>query len=249
VRTAILSDIHGNLTALEAVLADLHTEGITRAVCLGDVAATGPQPRQVIKRLRALNCPVVMGNTDEWLLDPQPDENADEFVRTYETVDAWCAGQLQPADLDFLRSFRPTIEVGLGGGANLIGYHGSPRSNTEQILSLMPDDELTMALAGRRANVMAGGHTHIQMIRRFEDALDINPGSIGLPFEKVGEQVRNPPWAEYAVVDAEPGYLHVELRRVLYDVRTAIEAAKTSGMPHADWWTKDWDVSNQRIRR
>jgi hypothetical protein len=61
--------------------------------------------------------------------------------------------------------------------------------------------------------------------------------------------VRNPPWAEYAVIDAEPNHLHVDLRRVLYDVRPTLEAAKTSGMPHADWWVKDWDVSNKGIRR
>ncbi|MEO8610518.1 MAG: metallophosphoesterase family protein [Chloroflexota bacterium] len=245
--TAIISDIHGNLAALETVLADLRAAGIERVVCLGDVAATGPQPHQVIERLRLLKCPVVLGNTDEWLLNPQPDPHADAETQWFEAVDLWCAQQLAPSDLDFLRTFRPTIEVGLGDGSSLIAYHGSPRSNTEQIFPTLPDADLKTALAGSSATVLAGGHVHMQMIRRFEDMLVINPGSVGLPYEEIGGVARNPPWAEYAVINAEVNHLHVELRRAIYDVRPTLEAAKTSGMPHAERWIKDWDVSNQGI--
>lgn len=248
-RTAIISDIHGNLAALEAVLADLRAAGIERVVCLGDVAATGPQPHQVIERLRTLKCPTVMGNTDDWLLNPQPDASADAESQWHQAIDLWCVQQLQPPDLDFLRTFRPTIEVGLGEGSNLIAYHGSPRSNTEQILATLPEAELKTAFAGSHATVLAGGHTHIQMIRRFEDMLVINPGSVGLPFEKVGDALRNPPWAEYAVIDAEVNHLHVELRRACYDVKPTLEAAKNSGMPHAERWVKHWGVSNSGIHQ
>ncbi|MBZ0287097.1 MAG: metallophosphoesterase family protein, partial [Anaerolineae bacterium] len=157
--------------------------------------------------------------------------------------------QLQPADLEFLRTFRPTIEIGLGEGCSLIAYHGSPRSNTEQILATLSDVELEIALDDAHAAVMAGGHTHIQMIRRFEDMLIINPGSVGLPFEDVGDVLRRPPWAEYAVIDADANHLHVELRRVRYDVSPTLEAAQSSGMPHADEWVKHWDVSGQGIHR
>jgi predicted phosphodiesterase len=249
VRTAIISDIHGNLVALEAVIADLRAAGIERVVCLGDVAATGPQPHQVIQRLRVLNCPTVMGNTDEWLLNPQPDSDAVAEAQCFEDIDRWCIQQLQPPDLDFLRTFRPTIEVGLGEGYNLIAYHGSPRSNTEQIFPTLPDAELKTALAGSHATVLAGGHIHMQMIRRFEDMLVINPGSVGLPYEQVGDGVRNPPWAEYAVINTEVNHLHVELRRAYYDVIPTLAAAKNSGMPHAELWVKDWDISNQGIYR
>jgi predicted phosphodiesterase len=241
VRTAILSDIHGNLAAFDAVLADLHAAGITRVVCLGDVAATGPQPCQTVERLRALNCPVVMGNTDEWLLRPAPTPDPDDETAIHETIDAWCAAQLRPADLDFLRTFRPSVELGLGGGLSLIAYHGSPRSNTEEILAALPDHALDTALADAHADVLAGGHTHTPMIRRYEAMLVINPGSVGLPFIRVGSETRNPPWAEYAIIDADAGRLHIELRRVGYDIRLALEAARASGMPHADWWTQHWD--------
>ncbi len=70
-RLGLISDIHGNLLALDAVLGELNESGIDRLVCLGDVAA-GPEPRQAIERLRELECPVVLGNWDTWLLDGVP---------------------------------------------------------------------------------------------------------------------------------------------------------------------------------
>ncbi len=69
-RLALISDIHGNNVALEAVLTAISTQNITQVICLGDVASTGPQPCEVIKRLREIGCPVVMGNMDVWLLQP-----------------------------------------------------------------------------------------------------------------------------------------------------------------------------------
>jgi len=70
VRTALIADIHGNLVSLQAVLDDARERGVERIVCLGDVAATGPQPVETIEAVAALGCDVVMGNADEWLLDP-----------------------------------------------------------------------------------------------------------------------------------------------------------------------------------
>jgi predicted phosphodiesterase len=80
-KTAILADIHGNLTALDAVLAAIDAEGIERVICLGDVATLGPQPHGVVVRLRALGCPIVMGNTDADLLALQRDADAQDGDR------------------------------------------------------------------------------------------------------------------------------------------------------------------------
>ena len=77
-RIGLISDIHGNLIALESVLSELKREQVDSMICLGDVAALGPQPHEVIERLRKLNCPVVMGNTDDWYLQPLP-EGDDEL--------------------------------------------------------------------------------------------------------------------------------------------------------------------------
>jgi len=243
-RVAIISDIHANLIALDAVLADIEALPLDRIICLGDVAATGAQPRQVIERLRALHCPVVMGNADAWLLNPQANDSADEDLRRILEIDRWCIDQLAPADLDYLRTLQPTIAASLGDGATLLCYHGSPQSNTEIILATTPEDDLERMLAGHRATVLAGGHTHIQMLRRHKDAILLNPGSVGLPFENHSEGggSRNPPWAEYAAVGWIDGRLSIELRRVPIDAGAVVQAALDSGMPFGEWWAKDWIV-------
>jgi predicted phosphodiesterase len=186
-RVALLADIHGNRIALAAALADIERDRPDQIVCLGDVAATGPQPREVVER--GIEARFVMGNADAWLLDPQPSEweITDEDSRILLEIELWGAQQLSPADLDFLRTFQPTVEVALADGISLLCYHGSPRSNTEAIESRTSDDTLDTILSGYHAAVMAGGHTHTKMLRCHRGSLIVNPGSVGLPIIERGD--------------------------------------------------------------
>lgn len=241
-RTALIADIHGNLTALDVVLADLARRGADRVVCLGDVAATGPQPRETLRRLRSLGCPVVMGNADAWLLHPHLDEDADEDARRFAEIDLWCRARLDEDDLAFVRTFRPTVELSIGDGLSLLCFHGSPRSWDEVVTATTPETELEDMLRGVHAGVLAGGHTHVPLVRRHRGTLLVNPGSVGLPYEIAPDtgEARNPPWAEYTVLDTGGGSLSVELRRAPVDARAVTAAALASGMPHAEWWAAGW---------
>lgn len=239
-RVAIVSDIHGNLIALEAVLTDLDKDPPDAVICLGDVVVTGPQPRQVITRLRALGWPIVMGNTDAWLLDPQPWDATDEDSRRQESIELWGASQMTAEDLAFIRSFKPTISFDLGHDLSLLCYHGSPNANTDFIGPLTPEDELEAKLGRYKATIMAGGHTHQQMLRRHQGSLLINPGSIGMPYQNVDGETQNPLWAEYALVANLSGKMQIEFRRVPVDFERLAAAVHASGMPHAGWWLKDW---------
>jgi predicted phosphodiesterase len=242
-RTALIADIHGNLTALDAVLADFVRRGADRVVCLGDVAATGPQPRETLRRVREVRCPVVMGNADAWLLHPRLDEDADEDARRFAEIDLWCRDQLDEDDLAFVRTFEPTIELSPGdGGPSLLCFHGSPRSWDEVIAATTPETEMEDMLRGVRAGVLAGGHTHVPLVRRHRGMLLINPGSVGLPYEIAPDtgEARNPAWAEYAVLDTGGGSLSIELRRVPVDAQAVVAAALASGMAHAAWWAQGW---------
>ncbi|HEU5440176.1 MAG TPA: metallophosphoesterase family protein [Ktedonobacterales bacterium] len=241
-RTAIIADMHGNLVALDAVLAEIRAEGVEQVVCLGDVAATGPQPAQVLARLRELGCPQVMGNADAFLLEPTVTADAQDQQRKIEEIDVWCAGQLSEEDRAFLAGFKPTVSVPLGEGTTLLAYHGSPRSYVEVITAETPDATLAEMFAGHQAQVFAGGHTHVQMLRRHRDTLVVNPGSVGLPMDAVppAEGIMNAVWAEYAVVTVEGGRLEVSLRRTPFDGGALLRAADESGMPHATWWKADW---------
>lgn len=239
-RVAVIADIHGNLTALEAVLADLAATQVDEIVCLGDVAATGPQPHETVAQLRALACPVVMGNTDAAAFRPMQLWPTDEEARRFMEIDYWCSTQLSPDDLAYLRTFQPTIGVSMGPGATLLCFHGSPRDNTEGIVATTPDSALARVLAGCDATALAGGHTHAQFTRPYKQAVLLNPGSVGLPYIETEEGARNPPWAEYGIVGWHAGSLRVELRRVAIDAGEVVRAALESGMPHADWWAGSW---------
>ena len=239
-RLALISDIHGNLVAFEAALADLRQYSPDMVICLGDVAANGPQPRQVLARLRILGWPVVMGNTDEWLLQPKPWTAVDEDSAFLLDMELWAAEQLDSEDLAFIRSFQPTISVPLGGDQQLLCYHGSPRFNRDLILPTTTDAELASMFAEQQAALMAGGHTHQAMLRRYGDGLLINPGSVGLPFIQLKKRAINPLWAEYALISAVNGALDVMFRRVSIDKQALATAVYDSGMPHAAWWLHDW---------
>jgi predicted phosphodiesterase len=245
VRLALISDIHGNSVALEAVLSRLATQNVTQLICLGDVASTGPQPREVIKRLQEIDCPVVMGNMDAWLLRPEPKTQPDLRRQRWQDMDLWCAEQLSSADQAYLRTFQPTIECPLPDGKMLLCYHGSPRSYQERILPTTAEEELEQAFAGTRGDIMVGGHTHVQMVRRSKDILVLNPGSVGLAMDRVSpmEEIRQPSWAEYAIVDCDGTSLQMELHRLAFDLQAFIQAMNVSGMPHAAWWASHWKVA------
>lgn len=250
-RVALIADIHGNLVALDAVLADLAAAGADQTICLGDVAASGPDPVRTLERLREIRCPVVAGNADAWLLQRQ-DHNATlaefrrqgiaaEDARRFVDLEFWARGQLQPEHLEYLRTFRPTVALALDGGATLLAFHGSPRSHSDVITATTAEDELDRMIGDARATVMAGGHAHTPLLRRHRDTILVNPGSVGLPYEESrAGKVRNPPWAEYAIVTAAGGGIHVHFRRVPIDPAAVRRAAYTSGMPHAPWWANHW---------
>ena len=238
-RLALISDIHGNLLALDAVLDELQREGVDRVICLGDVAV-GPQPAETLARVRELGCPVVMGNWDAYFLEGIAAPTTLLERRLVETAD-WWAGQLTTEDLEFMRSFRPSLELSVNG-RNTFCFHGSPRSYDDWIFSTTPDEELAPMLEGHDEPLLAGGHTHLQLVRRYERSLIVNPGSVGLPFRQWWpKEVRIAPWAEYAILAAEGGRLQVDLRRTSYDVDALLALSRSSGMPHAKWWANSWD--------
>jgi putative phosphoesterase len=238
VRVGLISDIHGNRLALDAVLADLEREEVDQIVCLGDVAV-GPQPAEALARVRDLGCPCVMGNWDAAFLGEMPEPKDKVGMRLVE-IGEWWADLLSPADRKFMESFQPTIELQLNGHS-AICFHGSPHSYDDWIFATTSDDELRPMLDGFEQPVLIGGHTHLQLIRRFEEQMLINPGSVGLPFREWWPRpVRISPWAEYGIVGGDEGRLSIDLRRTTYDVDTFLAMSLESGMPHAEWWADCW---------
>ncbi|MHB8644249.1 MAG: metallophosphoesterase family protein [Thermomicrobiales bacterium] len=248
-RIGLIADIHGNLIALDTVLAALARERVDELICLGDVAALGPQPGEVIARLRALGCPVVMGNTDAWLLDPPSPEGAAADNRSNRILNAWCAAQLTDADRAYVRAFPPTLERPIRNGKHLLCFHGSPQSFDDVIVATTPDDDLRWMLDGSDATIMAGGHTHIAMLRRVGDGTLINPGSVGLPGTgAILPYNRDVHWAEYAVLDVDSDRHAITLHRISLDVATMLNVARARGMPEYDYWAAKWRAPQRGMR-
>ncbi|HEU0026748.1 MAG TPA: metallophosphoesterase family protein [Ktedonobacterales bacterium] len=235
-RIAVISDIHGNCVALDAVLADIREQRVDQLVCLGDAIQGGAQPAETVARLRALACPVVMGNADAWLLTGE-ETGTEEVTERLAAVRAWSLSQLSAEDRAFIGNFQPEITVELGPGWRLLCFHGSPTSFDDIILPETPDDEAVRLLQPRDGQILTGGHTHRQQIRSLGTALFFNPGSVGFPYSPPQPDGITPidPWAEYAIVGApDEGRFALEFRRVPYDVAALRHSYETSGRPFAD---------------
>jgi putative phosphoesterase len=235
-RIALISDIHGNLVTLEAVLADIQRQTVDRIICLGDVATLGPQHHEVLARLKALECPCIRGNHERFLLYP-------ESVYTYSDDPAiidsihWCLDRLSDAELDYVHSFQPFIRVALDAENSLLCVHGSPRSDLDNIMATTPSEELDAMLAGHKDTLIASGHTHAQMVRQHRGMMLLNVGSVGQPFEQPLQQ--GPPHAllhaEYGIVTWDNGSLGIELRRVPFDLDTVKRIVLASNIPLRAW--------------
>jgi putative phosphoesterase len=235
----ILSDIHANIVALEAVLTDIEEIHADHVVCLGDVAATGPAPAQVVSLLRERDWRFVRGNCDEAMVRIAAG-NAEPATDEHDVIDRWCVSRLSADEIAFLASFEDVVEIELDG-VRVYSYHGSPRSNLDETRATTGETELAEWFSGYAADVFCGGHTHVPMVRRFRESLMINPGSVGLPFIEMARGTTiNPLWAEYAVISFDRGVLGIELRRTPVDLGAVLRMVNDSEMPHREWWAGDW---------
>jgi predicted phosphodiesterase len=211
VRVAALYDVHGNLPALEAVLADPRLARADVVVCGGDLVA-GPMPASCFDRLSALGTRVrfVRGNGDREVVERSDDHGG-----------SWCAAALGPKRLAAVAGWPLTVELDIAGGATFC--HATPRSDAEIVTRLTPDDQLEAALATAAFDLIVCGHTHIQVDRRLAGGRRlVNAGSVGRPYE--GGQ-----GAFWAMLGDD-----VELLRTDYDVEEAAAAIRASGYPDAD---------------
>jgi predicted phosphodiesterase len=238
VRLALLSDQHANDVAFRAALEDVERLGVEELVGLGDVAQGGAEPAQTLDRLASLGCETVLGNADALLLEV-PVDSPEPITEQLLEVREWTLSQLGPAHLEQIRSFRPVVRRELEG-VNLCCFHGSPRSYDDVLLPELGGEALEPFL-GHDAQLLAGGHTHLQWSCGIADALYVNPGSVGISYDRhAPEPPALRPLAEWALVTVADGAVAVEFRQVRYAVEDVDVAAKRSGRPYADDWAAQW---------
>jgi predicted phosphodiesterase len=236
-RLAVFSDVHGNVEALQAVLADLEAlGGADEWWCLGDLAAFGPNPAECIQAIQALpNLKVIQGNTDRYLTTgvrpsmPTPDaETWPKYaVQTLGRDQAftWTLERLAWPEFEYLAGLKTDLSLELAGYGWAIGFHAIP--GDDEGMALNPASEAHLmrdALLDREGSLAFGGHTHLAMDRDLGDWRIINPGSVGFPFD-------GDPRAAYALVSLEEGRLSVDLRRVDYDREAVIAKLEAADHP------------------
>jgi putative phosphoesterase len=241
-RIAFVSDIHGNFTAFEAVLADIKRQNIDQLICLGDTISLGPQPAEVLEALREWNAVTIMGNHDQAILEP---EKAAQFEITEHLIPdlIWGRDRLSEDNLEFILSFHSTHTIHFPNGIELLAFHGSPKSTTDLLLATTAQETLDDYFEGQSASVFIGGHSHIQMHRRYGKKLILNSGSVGNAFQFAFTHGNPPsllPWAEYAIVEQKDNFLHSDMRRVYFDIDALLAQVKSSGLPGTDWWFKQY---------
>jgi len=242
-RLALLSDVHGNVLALDTVLAHLHAQSPDQIVCLGDVVANGACPQEALQRIRDLGCPVIMGNMDAFILDTDLYKSPDGIGAYYHATSLWAAEQLSKDDKAFIAGFTPHLSI-YEYGMRVLCYHGSPRNFDEGIAIDTPESQLKSMLAHFDAHVYVGGHTHAQMLRRWGDKMLINPGSVGLAWEPDPEGNRPVSYAEYAILDLTRSHdVNVQFFRLPYDAKSYHQQMREVGLPNADWLIERWVAS------
>lgn len=220
-RVAALYDIHGNLSALDAVLDDVRRAGADRIVIGGDVVP-GPMSWEALERLRAIDLPMdcIMGNGDREVLAYRAGlENAALPAQVREAL-RWSAEQLDEELARWMAAWPATLRMTAPGLGDVLFCHATPRSDTEIVTRLTRDAHVAAILEGVDASVVVCGHTHMQFDRRVGRVRLVNAGSVGMPCGESG--------AFWLLLGAD-----VELRHTSYDIAAAAEQIRGTDYPEA----------------
>jgi predicted phosphodiesterase len=249
-RLAVFSDIHGNLGAFQAALADFETHGgADRIWFLGDFAAMGSRPAECVRLVRemvaaaeadeakkgTIRC--IRGNTDRYLTTGErprqdPITEAEQYPRAVKGLAAlhdglmWGTAQLPFEEYEFLAKLGTDIEQYVDGFGNIVGYHGTPGDDEGRLLSPDTDEETASdMLLDREGRLGIGGHIHVQMDRMLRNGWRaINVGSVGNSFDQPG-------FAQYGYFTFANGGMTAELRSVPYDLEAAVADLKAVDFP------------------
>ena len=223
-RIAALYDIHGNLPALDAVLAEVDLLDVDAIVVGGDVVP-GPIMAETVARLRGLGerAHFVMGNGDrEMVAAFDAGDGAAGPDTPFARFTGWAAARLDQTDRDFLAGFAPIIRLEVDDLGPTLFCHGSPRSDSEIITAITPPERLRPMLAGVEERLVVCGHTHHQFALDLDGRRVLNAGSVGMPYQGAAA-------AFWLLLGPE-----AEMRRTDYDVDGALEALRATGAPDVD---------------
>ncbi|HEV3090611.1 MAG TPA: metallophosphoesterase family protein [Candidatus Cybelea sp.] len=222
-RYALLSDVHGNLLALDACLVDLESQGGADGVIMaGDYCLAGPKPKKVLQRLEEIGAACISGNKDRVLCD---EENDDAHSPIDLARIAWTRRELGERWLSWLKELPFAMRVGEDDNQLLV-VHANPKNDEEHIWPDADEATLTRLLGDEPAMTIAFGHLHLPYVRAWQGRLLVNVAAVGVP--KDGD-----PRASYAILTERAGGWEVKHRRVPFDVKKVATQLSDSGIPES----------------
>jgi predicted phosphodiesterase len=220
-RIAILSDIHGNVPALQAVLADLRDQEPDEVLVGGDLVGRGPEGDAVVREVMTSGWSTIRGNHEDYLLNFARRTVDPAWMHAEEwAASRWMAAELSPDALRWIGQLpyhaRPTLT------SDLHLVHGSPRGTTDGLGPWTPDEVLDAHLEPLKVPYLVCGHTHRSMTRTVPSGTVVNSGSVGLPFN-------GDPRAQYVVFTSHRGVWQVEHRALSYDIGETLQRYARTG--------------------
>jgi putative phosphoesterase len=227
-RVAVITDIHGNLPALEAAFARIDELGIDAVYCGGDLVGYGPHPNEVCALIQARAIPTIYGNYDYAIARDEEDCGC-AYVTAHDRElgqrsVAWTLAHTDRPAKDFMRALPFDLRFTLGG-RRVRMVHGSPRKVNEYLFDDKPRRTFERIAALADCDVLVFGHTHKPWINTYGDVLFVNCGSVGKP--KDGD-----PRAAFALLEAGPqGEVTASIERVPYDAQAVAGEVAAAGLP------------------
>lgn len=220
-RIAVLADIHGNVPALEAVLADIALQGVDEVLVGGDLVGRGPEGSRVVERIAELEVDTIGGNHEDYLLAFRRRQVPAEWLETEEwAASRWMAAELSDEAAEWIATLPFSVVSRAAPGLRLV--HGTPASNQQGIGPWTRDDEIAGHLEAVAEPLLVCAHTHRPLLYRQDARLVVNVGSVGLPFNRDTR-------AQYAIFELGAAGWEVELRQVEYDRSRVLEVYERSG--------------------
>jgi predicted phosphodiesterase len=214
-RLAILADIHANLPALEAVIADMQPFNVDHVIVAGDVINWGPFSLEVVERITSLGWAIIRGNHEYYFLDYDT-PRAPDLWKTFDTP-RWLNGLLGSYWKNRIAAWPEAISLRYSDAPLVRVFHASPRDIRGAIYDVTPDDEVAAILEGVEESYVVFGHTHLRMNRQVERWHLLNPGSVGAPLDmQLG--------ASYMILDGDVNGWYPTFRRVAFDPTPVFEA-------------------------
>jgi putative phosphoesterase len=224
-RIAFISDIHGNATALEAVLKDLEKRNIDKTFVLGDISFRGPEPKRSLNMIQSLKTEVIKGNADEWIIRGiNEGEVPDSSLAIMNQEREWTVSKLSETHMTYLQGLPTELNLAFDN-IKIHAFHATPNSLFDVVHPFSSDETLIEKLLVKEADIYIYAHIHKPYIRYLNGKCVINTGSVGLPFDGMNQ-------SSYVIIDLSEDQLKTSIIRVEYDVNHVIQQFIQSDYPN-----------------